>query len=192
VVVTSAAYLLVLLNFLLIGALPRIFFKRGTLNIRWFATATPFALAAAGVLAVWLDAIEPWGHGNRGLVFVGVVLDALSIYLIGFTMGSHRIPLALWHQDDDAPVEIVTWGPYGLVRHPFYSSFLAAFVAAACVAPSPITVLTALVGLVAMAITARREERRLLGSDLRTTYASYAAGTGRFVPGLGRLEAVLR
>jgi protein-S-isoprenylcysteine O-methyltransferase Ste14 len=189
---TPAAYLLVLLNFALIGALPRIFFRRGTFNLRWFATASPFGVAAAGVLATWLDAIEPWGDDTRGLTYAAVVLSVLSVYLIGFTMGVHRIPLALWHQDDDAPAEIVTWGPYGLVRHPFYSSFLAAFVAAVCVAPSVVTVVPAALGLVAMAVTARREERRLLRSDLRATYARYAAGTGRFLPRLGRLQGALR
>lgn len=188
---TQAAYLLVLLNFGLIGALPRIFFRRGTFNLRWLATATPFGLAAGGVLAAWLDAIEPWGDDSRGLAYAGVGLSALSVYLIGFTMGAHRIPLALWHQDDDAPAEIVTWGPYGVVRHPFYSSFLAAFAAAVCVAPSAVTVVPAVLGATAMAVTARREERRLLRSDLRSDYAGYAAETGRFLPLLGRLRAAV-
>lgn len=64
---------------------------------------------------------------------LAVVLAMLSTSLIWFAVGSHRVRLALWHQDDDAPVEIVSWGAYRHVRHPFYSfysAFLLAFAAA--------------------------------------------------------------
>jgi protein-S-isoprenylcysteine O-methyltransferase Ste14 len=187
---THAAHLLVFLNFCLVGALPRIFFKRGILNARWFLTASPFALAAGAVVASWFDVVEPWGgdDGARQLASAGVALSAASLYLIGFTMGANRIPLALWHQDDDAPAEIVTWGPYAWVRHPFYTSFLAAFLAAVCVAPSAATIVPAVVGGIALGITARREERRLLASSLGAPYGWYAARTGRFLPVVGRLR----
>jgi protein-S-isoprenylcysteine O-methyltransferase Ste14 len=184
---TSAHYLLVVANFCLIGALPRIFFKRGRLNGRWFLTASPFALAAGGVVAAWLGIVHPWIGGARGeaLALAGVGLSAASIHLIGFTMGANRIPLSLWHQDDDAPAEIVTWGPYARVRHPFYASFLAAFAAAVCVAPGVATLGAAVLGAVALSVTARREERRLRASPLGATYTRYAARTGRFLPGVG-------
>lgn len=187
---THAAYLLVMANFGLIGALPLIFFKRGILNRRWFLTALPFALAACGVGASWSDAIHPWvvGRGAEVLTYAAVAFSAFSLYLIGFTRGANRTPLALWHQDDDAPVEIVTWGPYAWVRHPFYTSFLAAFAAAVCVAPIVATIVPAMLGAAALAVTARREERRLLASPLGPSYAGYAATTGRFVPAVGRLR----
>jgi protein-S-isoprenylcysteine O-methyltransferase Ste14 len=188
--VTHAAHLVVLLDFCAVASLPRVFFRPGTFNARWCLTATPFALAALAVLAAWLGVVDPWGgdDGFAVLTYLGAVLSAASLYLIGFTMGANRVPLALWHQDDDAPVEIVTWGPYAWIRHPFYTSFLAAFVAAVLVAPGPATLVPAGLGGIALGITARREERHLLASPLGPVYARYAGATGRFLPDVGRLR----
>lgn len=181
---THAAHLVVLLDFAVIAALPRFFFRPGTFNPRWCLTATPFALAAAATGASWWD-----GHSPSGwLPYLGTALGATSLYLIGFAVGANRVALALWHQDDDAPVEIVTWGPYARVRHPFYTAFLAAFVAAVLVSPGPATLAAAGLGALALGITARREERRLLASPLGPVYARYAGTTGRFLPGIGRLR----
>jgi protein-S-isoprenylcysteine O-methyltransferase Ste14 len=167
-VAVHAAELVVILDFALVAALPRIFFRAGSFNARWLLTATPFALAAGAVLGAWLGVWSPeapWGW----LPYLGVGLALVSVHLVGLAVGANRVPLCLWHQDDDAPVEIVTWGPYAWVRHPFYAAFLAAFAAAVAVAPGLPTVLPAIAGFVAMAATARREERRLLASPLGGT-----------------------
>ncbi|MCW2879715.1 MAG: putative protein-S-isoprenylcysteine methyltransferase-like protein [Sphaerisporangium sp.] len=180
-------YALLLLNFVAIGLLPRIFFRKdGSFNLMWWVTATPFfavpLVLTAGV-AGYLDPVTP-GAWRGTLEVVAVVPGVASIALIFLTLGTHRIPIALWHQEDDAPRNIVTYGAYRLIRHPFYSSFLLGF-AAACIAfPHWLTFLMALYTVVQLNLTAAREERRLSASEFGAEYREYVMGTGRFVPRL--------
>jgi protein-S-isoprenylcysteine O-methyltransferase Ste14 len=187
--VKTDAFLIVAVNLGTIGALPRIFFRRdGRLNLRWWMTAAPFF--ACGLLQVahllqWIDPID-LGATAAWLRAIGVVMSACSIGLIWYTVGTHRIPLALWHQHDDEPVELVTWGSYRWVRHPFYSAFLLALIAGALITPHVLTLATTAYGAGALNLTARREERRLQADELGDQYRTYMCGVGRFVPRIGR------
>jgi protein-S-isoprenylcysteine O-methyltransferase Ste14 len=179
--------LLVLLNFLAIASLPRVFFRRGRFNARWLATAAPFAGCAVLLVLAALGVVPTWPGSERAALDAAAVLSsAASLSLIWLTVGTHRVRLALWHQDDDAPEGIVTWGPYARVRHPFYTAFLLAMLAAALAAPGPASLAVLCAGAAAMGVTARREERRLLASDFGASYRDYMRTTGRFVPMLGR------
>ena len=184
---TTVAVLLA--NYGLIGLLPRIFFRDGRRNPRWWATAAPFVLGAVLVVAYALGALHigPTRVDDSRFA-LSALLSAASIALIAFAIGSHRVPLALWHQPDDEPVEIVTWGAYSVVRHPFYAAFLLTIVATALYIPDIGVLVPALWAFTGLAATARREERRLLASRLGSTYREYLRTTGRFVPGVGRVS----
>ena len=57
----SAAALIVILDAVLMGALPRIFFRRdGRLNLRWWLTAAPFFAGSGTVLLAALGIVAPW------------------------------------------------------------------------------------------------------------------------------------
>lgn len=180
---------LLLCDFAAIGLLPVLFFRDGRYNLRWLATGAPFFIAPAALLLGATGILEPLVTLPHALQLAGhilaVVLACLSIGLIAMTVGAHRIPLALWHQDDDAPVELVTWGPYSRVRHPFYTSFIVAFVAALLAFPNVLVLACLVWATTALAVTARREERRLSVSDFGDEYRRYMATTGRFFPGIG-------
>jgi protein-S-isoprenylcysteine O-methyltransferase Ste14 len=182
-------FILVLCTFIAIGLLPLLFFRRdGEFNLRWLATGAPFFVAPA-VLLMGLFGLIETHYVAGGLVLIAaqatsVILCSVSIALIAMTVATHRVPLALWHQDNDAPAEIVTWGPYSQIRHPFYTSFLLAFVAALLVFPHTLTAACLIYGAVAMTITARCEERRLADSEFGAEYRNYMAETGRFLPRL--------
>jgi protein-S-isoprenylcysteine O-methyltransferase Ste14 len=173
---------IVLLNFAYIGALPRMFFKKGgRLNGNWWLTAAPFALAVTSVLAAVCSThseTAPYG------AYLSACLSLMSVSLISFAIGSNRIPLSLWHQND-APQEIVTWGAYRFVRHPFYTAFLLAFASAICAAPSMLSLLAGILGYLLLNRTAAMEERKLSNSQLGTQYKDYLGQTGRFLPGSG-------
>lgn len=179
--------ILVLCDFIAIGLLPVLFFRRdGQINLRWLATGAPFfvlpaalLLGHAGVLEALYDA---QGLSLIAMQFAAVLLNVISIALIAMTVGSHRIPLALWHQDNDAPVELVTWGPYARIRHPFYTSFLLAFAAAVFTFPHVLTAGCLIYGLVVLTIAAGREERRLANSGFGAEYRDYMTIAGRFFP----------
>jgi protein-S-isoprenylcysteine O-methyltransferase Ste14 len=174
-----------LLTFIFIGLLPVVFFVRGSFGWRWWLTGAPFFVSAvllAAALVGWVHSPVPSGSWRTALDVMSVVCAAGTIALIAFTLGTHRIPIALWHQTHDAPRQIVTWGAYGRIRHPFYTAFLLAFIGAALAVPHLGTLATLVYAVVVLTLTAAREERRLLGSDFAREYAAYMERTGRFVP----------
>ena len=179
--------LLLMCNFIAIGLLPILFFQRdGQINVRWLGTGAPFFVVPAALVLGQAGLFEPacqaQGEVLTAMQLSAVLLCVNSIALIAMTVGSHRIPLALWHQSNDAPVELVTWGPYKRVRHPFYTSFLLALAAAVLTLPHVITLGCLIYGVVVLTITARREERRLVNSEFGDKYREYMTVAGRFFP----------
>ncbi len=172
---------LLLVNFTAIGLLPVLFFRRdGSFNLRWIATGAPFFIVPAVLILGWFGVLEAYPLAIGAAI--ATVLSTVSIALIAMTVGTHRIPLALWHQNNDAPAEIVTWGPYARIRHPFYTSFLLAFAAAAIAFPHLLTAACLVYGAVALTITAVGEEKRLATSEFGEEYRQYMSVTGRFFP----------
>ena len=90
----------------------------------------------------------------------------------------------LWHQEDDAPRSIVTYGAYKYVRHPFYSAFLLALAGTLVACPHPGTMVCLAYALLMLRHTARKEEYKLANSEFGEQYRSYLARTGRFLPRL--------
>lgn len=183
----EAVLLLYLLNFIFVGLLPKIFFKKdGRFNLMWWLTAAPFLICTLSLIASYAGYISPvipptW---IRWLEVASVPVSAASIGLLFFTLGTHRIPIALWHQNNDAPKSIVTYGAYKRIRHPFYASFLLVFVGAFIFCPHWITFLTLVYGFLILSFTAAREERRLSASEFGAEYQDYMRRTGRFLPKL--------
>jgi protein-S-isoprenylcysteine O-methyltransferase Ste14 len=181
-----SALLLALVNLAFVGALPRIFFQPGRLNARWWLTAAPFLGAAGLLVAALAGALSPalvtGASALRAAAAFAVLCCAASIALIGFTLGAHRVPLALWHQDDDTPVELVTWGPYARVRHPFYTAFLIGLFGAAAALPHWAMLALWCYAALRLNATARHEEARLLASHVGREYERYMRRTGRFLP----------
>jgi len=180
-------FALVAMNLLFIGALPRIFFRKsGRLNLAWWGTAAPFLIAGATVVLGLLDLWKPFPLSFRSALEIAAVVPAAgSIALIAFTLGTHRIPIALWHQRDDAPEHLVTWGAYARIRHPFYASFLCGLLGALLAFPHGGTLAALALGTVVLTVTARREERRLSASAFGEAYRAYMKRTGRFLPRMG-------
>ena len=95
----SAGVLVVhLLTFVFVGLLPLIFFVRGQSTWRWWLTGAPFFVCALALAAVLADLVVPAlavGRWRPVLDVVSVVFATSSIALVGFTLGTHRIPIAL-------------------------------------------------------------------------------------------------
>jgi protein-S-isoprenylcysteine O-methyltransferase Ste14 len=178
----EAVFILLLLNLGYIGLLPRIFFKRGKLHLLWWMTAAPFFICAAILIAVFFGLIHPWKIPAPSISeSMAAILSAISIGVISFTLGTHRSRLALWHQQD-APESIVTYGAYKYIRHPFYTAFLLALLAAFLFAPHASTLLIFLYAICILNYTARKEEKWLTESTFGEAYQTYRKRTGRFLP----------
>lgn len=183
----TAIFLVQALNLLFIGALPKVFFKRGgRLNMMWWLTALPFGVAGVLLVMSLVGLVSPRfafdGLVGSGLGLAGVTLSVASIALIAFTLGTHQRRIALWHQAHDAPEHIVTHGAYKYVRHPFYAAFLLGLLGIVLHIPHIISVVVFIYAALILAYTARREEYRLCHSAFSEQYRSYKQTTGRFVP----------
>jgi len=175
-------------NFALIGALPFIFFRRGRFNPMWLLTALPFLVSGVSILGSAAGFVQTlWDPASIGGLICGsaaVIAFASAFVLLGLTLGSHRVPLALWHQPNDPPQHIVTWGAYARVRHPFYGSFLLTLLGSLLLAPNWGTLVALVYGFAMLNATAAREERRLSQSEFHDEYLGYLQRTGRFMPRL--------
>lgn len=141
---------------------------------------------AAPVLAL-AGVVDPIGALDTDAAHVlGVVISAAGIagtLIAQFAMGtSWRIGV-----DHDERTDLVTSGPFGLVRNPIFSAMIPTALGLVLLVPSWIAVL-GLAGLVvALELQVRVVEEPYLLQTHGRTYAEYASRVGRFVPGLGRL-----
>lgn len=112
----------------------------------------------------------------------------------GLALGALGIGLSMWaaltlgaHFDMEVEVhrghQVVTAGPYALVRHPVYAGLAVQFIGASLATGNVLLILgTLLMSLPALWYRARAEER-LLASEL-PGYADYQRRVGMLVPGL--------
>ena len=204
----AAIFAVFALNFIVIAALPRVFFRKGgRFNLMWWLTAAPLILSAIVVAANFVEVpfvtsyrfYTTYPYYDRGVVPImeqsmealSVVFAVASIALIALSTRSHRVPVSLWHQEDAGPQRLVTYGAYRLIRHPFYTSFLLTLVGTFLYVPHLGTLAALVYGFVVLNVTAAREERQL-ASQFGDEYRAYMQRTGRFWPRLPkRLKWVL-
>jgi protein-S-isoprenylcysteine O-methyltransferase Ste14 len=82
----------------------------------------------------------------------------------------------------EVPPAICETGPYRYARHPFYSSYVLAFLAVAVAFPSPIVAGVCMVNVGFFIYLAFDDERVLLASTLGGSYQAYRARVGMVVP----------
>jgi protein-S-isoprenylcysteine O-methyltransferase Ste14 len=174
-------------KFVIFAVLGLMFFRKAKPNLMWILTAMPFAINSALLIVCNLSpGFLPSVASTPPYEYVRAVAAALCVAAIAlymFTLGSHRVAIPGWHQPQDKPSQLVTWGPYQRIRHPFYSSYVLFFVASALVARAWPVLLNALYQLAIINFTAAREERDL-SAHFGDDYERYCATTGRFVPRL--------
>lgn len=139
-------------------------------------------LALAHVVgAVVFEARADW------LVFAGIALylGAMLVFLSAIEAGrSMRMQRSFI--DHPLPDRLVTTGPFGWVRHPFYVGYLMGAVAP-CVAIAHPAMIAIAVPMIAITLSAAfREERVWLSSPRADAYRQYQQRTGMFVPWFGR------
>ena len=161
------------------------------LSPEWWAGVL-FALALVSGLAGPVGALlglDPFGFLDHPAVAIaGIVLTVLGIagtLVTQVAMGTNwRIGV-----DPDERTTLVTGGPFGLVRNPVFTAMAATAIGLALIVPNAIAVGGALLLLVALQLQVRVVEEPYLLATHGEVYRSYAARTGRFVPGVGRSVA---
>lgn len=114
---------------------------------------------------------------------------AVALYLAGLGLfwwsvrTNQRRPLSFAYSDD-SPEHLVKHGPYGFVRHPFYTAYTMGWLAAPVAVGEPWLLLTTAFMFIVYRQSAVQEERKFLESELAEDYRQYLQQTGRFLPRL--------
>jgi protein-S-isoprenylcysteine O-methyltransferase Ste14 len=112
------------------------------------------------------------------------LLGVLATLWAQFAMGdSWRIGV-----DTGARTTLVQAGPFRWVRNPIFTAMSAATLGLALVVPNFVALLSIVTLVTALEVQVRLVEEPYLMRTHGEDYRRYAAGTGRFVPGIGRLE----
>jgi protein-S-isoprenylcysteine O-methyltransferase Ste14 len=160
-------------------------------SLEWIAGVL-FALAiAGGVVAAVLDAndaIEPLD----ALDSVGVRATGIAIFVAGLvaTVYAQVAMGESWRVgvDEGERTELVTGGPFGVVRNPIFSAMLPASLGLALVVPNVVALVSLAALFVAIEIQVRAVEEPYLLRTHGSAYREYAGRVGRFVPRLGLLR----
>lgn len=159
--------------------------------LRAGASGIERAAGALFVLAFLLGAIGPFVGSplTRALSPLGLVLVALGTLA---TFGAQLAMARSWRigVDPSARTELVTSGPFRVVRNPIFTCMLAASLGIALVCPTPLALAAPVLLAVAVSAQVRLVEEPYLLATHGARYAAYARATGRFLPWLGRLEGV--
>ena len=86
----------------------------------------------------------------------------------------------------EVPPTVCDVGPYRYMRHPFYLSYMVAFVGVAVAFPSLVVAGVCALNIGLFVYMAIDDERTLLGSAIAADYQAYRRRVGMFVPRLHR------
>lgn len=124
-------------------------------------------------------------------------LDGDPATVLGFLLASLGIAITLLAQlamgeawrigvDPSERTQLVTHGPFAIVRNPIFAAMIPAFSGIALLAPNPVTLAGAILLILTLQLHTRLVEEPHLAKLHGARYAAYAASVGRFLPGVGR------
>ena len=148
------------------------------------------ALLAGGVAPVLelADVVKPLGALDAG----GVHVAGLALYALGLAgcVGAQLAMGASWRigVDESERTDLVTDGPFAIVRNPIYSGVIPLVAGLTLLAPNPVAIAAFFALVVAFEVQVRLVEEPHLLRAHDPEYREYASRVGRFVPGLGLLR----
>lgn len=165
---------------------------------RWPSRPTEWAgnalfLAALGLFLAALVL------GLAGILGPIAVLDGTFGHAVGFVLYLVGLAATLVAQvamgrswrigvDESERTDLVTTGPFALVRNPIFSAMFLAFLGLVLLAPNAVALVGFAVLAVAVELQVRFVEEPYLLRSHGGRYASYASRVGRFAPGVGKLR----
>jgi protein-S-isoprenylcysteine O-methyltransferase Ste14 len=91
--------------------------------------------------------------------------------------------------DESERTDLVTTGPFAVVRNPIFTAMALTGLGLTLMVPNVVALAGIVLLLIALHLQVRVVEEPYLRHAHGAAYAEYAATTGRFLPGLGRLHA---
>jgi protein-S-isoprenylcysteine O-methyltransferase Ste14 len=149
--------------------------------------AIAIVLGLLGPLLAVTDLSEPISalDGTAGHA-LGIVLYVAGL---GGTLAAQTAMGKSWRigVDTSERTELVTDGPFAIVRNPIFAALIPTGIGLALLAPNIVAVAAVVALFAALELQTRVVEEPYLLRTHGETYAAYAGRVGRFVPGLGRL-----
>ncbi|HWM12152.1 MAG TPA: isoprenylcysteine carboxylmethyltransferase family protein [Solirubrobacteraceae bacterium] len=161
-------------------------------SAEWWAGVLFAVAIAVGVAAPVLalaDVVEPIAALDVGAVHgAGIALFAAGL---AGTLAAQVAMGESWRigVDAAATTELVTDGPFALVRNPIFAAMLPASAGLAAMVPSVVAGVGLVALVLALELQVRVVEEPYLLRVHGSRYAAYARRVGRFLPGVGRLRA---
>jgi protein-S-isoprenylcysteine O-methyltransferase Ste14 len=115
-------------------------------------------------------------------MLAGLVLQLASLWLFWQAIAASRAARLRLAFDPVLPSSVVQHGPYRVVRHPFYTSYMLFWIGWSVAAWSVWGLPPLLVTLTIYIVAARGEEGRFARSPLATQYEAYRQQVGMFWP----------
>jgi protein-S-isoprenylcysteine O-methyltransferase Ste14 len=160
----------------------------GAAPLEWFAGGLFIVSLAMGALApllALLGVLEPIAplDGPAGNT-IGLVLAVAGILL---TFAAQLAMGDAWRigVDTEERTELVTDGPFGLVRNPIYSAMIPTVFGLVLMVPNVVALAAIVCLVIALELQVRLVEEPYLLRTHGDVYAEYAANVGRFLPGVG-------
>ena len=163
-------------------------------SLRWWAGVLFVLALVLGVVSLVLAAtgVTP---PPKDAVASALAVAGLVLALLGFAgvVAAQTGMGASWRigVDESDRTDLVTDGPFAWVRNPIFTAMVAAQAGLTLMVPTgwSLTALGCLI--VAVELQVRLIEEPYLSQVHGVAYRTYAAATGRFVPGVGRMPAAM-
>jgi len=139
-------------------------------------TLVVIAVACVDLWALWAGPL--WSPA----MVAGLVLQLTSLWLFWQAIAASRAARLRLAFDPTLPASVVRHGPYRVVRHPFYTSYMLFWVGWSVAAWSLWALPPLLVMLAVYIYAARGEEGRFARSPFANEYAAYRQQVGMFWP----------
>ena len=159
---------------------------RGTMLAATMLVSLGLALVVSGpVVGLVGSGSDSTLFANGAAQVVGVVLFLIAL---GIVAVAQRAMGMSWRVGVDTRerTELVTTGPFRLIRNPIYSALVAMAAAEALITSNIVSVAALFVILVGVITQVRLVEEPYLARIHGQEFTAHCTTTGRFVPGLGR------
>jgi len=150
------------------------------------ARLVSLAVFGCGMALTWTLAVteQPLPY-----LVAGLAAQAAAGGLFWWAIASSRRARLRFIFDADKPASLVTDGPYRMIRHPFYASYLLFWAGWSLSSASLWAVAILAYFAFAYTVAAKEEEDNFASSPLADEYRRYRRTAGRFLPRLRSIAA---
>lgn len=172
--------------------------RTGGSGFRAFSRSRGAADGAGVVLLTGGGVLSVLGAILAGPLPDVVLLDSNAVGIAGVTVAVAALALIVWAQfamgsswrigvDPSEVTDLITGGPFSVVRNPIFTGMLLFWAGIALVVPNALTLLAPFVAFAGIELQVRMVEEPYLLRVHGETYRRYGARTGRLLPGIGSL-----